>query len=77
MARGKIIGMDPNKCVEGYYWVKLREGKPSKPKIMMRGLQGKWWDVGWDIDERDMSKYIILEEVAKPTNKASGGDKKE
>ena len=59
----KTKGLDPATCANGYYWVRDKVGKPKMTKIMeVRG--GVWWDMGWDIPEPNMGKFIVLGEVA-------------
>jgi hypothetical protein len=57
--RSKLTPLDINRCPQGYYWVRAREGKGT-PKIMELRDGGRWWHMGWDIHQRDMTGYEVL-----------------
>lgn len=56
--------IDHNRCPAGLYWVRYKDkSMPRKPKIMEKQNGNTWWNMGWDIEERDMGRFEILGEV--------------
>ena len=70
MSKRKLqdTSIDANRCGKGYYWVRYKSKEMSQKTKIMECRNGEtWWDFGWDIQEREMEKYVILGEVAPPS----------